>query len=145
MAHRGTSSSTTSDHLETAQKDDQVTDSLRRMIDYQIDEGGANLSVGQRQCIILTRAVLRGAKVLVCDEATANIDEKTESLIQSLIDVEFRASTMIVIAHRLRTIMACDRILVMDQGKVVEYDSPQALLANKDSYFASLAAEHKDP
>lgn len=117
---------------------------LRRLIDYEIDEGGENLSVGQRQCIILARAVLRGAKVLICDEATANIDEKTESLIQNLIDVEFRSSTMIVIAHRLKTIMACDAILVMDQGQVVEFDSPQVLLQKKDSYFASLAAEHKD-
>ncbi len=144
MATGDTDLPSTSDLGVSRSVEKREAETLRHLIEYEIDEGGENLSVGQRQCIILARAVLRGAKVLICDEATANIDEKTESLIQNLIDVEFRASTMIVIAHRLRTIMACDRILVMDQGEVVEFASPQALLENKDSYFSSLAAETKD-
>ena len=116
---------------------------LRRLIHTDIEDGGENLSVGQRQVIILARAVLRGAKVLVCDEATANIDERTENHIQELISTEFSKSTMIVIAHRLKTILSCDKIIVMEAGKVAETGSPEELLAREASFFSKLASEHE--
>lgn len=117
-------------------------ESLCRLIHTEIEDGGENLSVGQRQVIILARAVLRGAKILVCDEATANIDERTENHIQELINTEFSKSTMIVIAHRLKTILSCDEIIVMDAGQVAESGSPEELLATEGSLFSKLAAEH---
>ncbi|CAN0273183.1 unnamed protein product, partial [Hapterophycus canaliculatus] len=86
----------------------------------QVSEGGENLSLGQRQLVCLARAVLRRNKILVMDEATANVDVDTDSLIQEAIRKEFSGCTVLTIAHRLNTIMDSDRILVMQDGKVRE-------------------------
>jgi len=75
------------------------------------------------------------------DEATANIDIKTEQIIQKLILEEFSESTVITIAHRLNTIINSDKVLVLDEGKIIEFDAPQRLLDNKNSYFYALANE----
>ena len=77
------------------------------------------------------------------DEATANIDVVTEKQIQKLVTEEFRQSTVLTIAHRLNTIINSDRVLVMNKGKCVEYDTPRNLLANKDSRFSHLLEELK--
>ena len=77
------------------------------------------------------------------DEATANIDVVTEKQIQKLVTEEFRYSTVLTIAHRLNTIINSDRVLVMNKGKCVEYDTPRNLLANKDSRFSHLLEELK--
>ncbi|XP_054162747.1 ATP-binding cassette sub-family C member 3-like [Oppia nitens] len=116
-------------------------ESLDNGLNYQIAEGGENLSVGQKQLVCLARALLRRSKVLVLDEATAAVDMETDDLIQETIKKEFSLSTIVTIAHRLNTIIDYDRILVMDKGMVAEFDSPNNLLAKPDSIFFSMAKE----
>ena len=109
-------------------------------LEHEVTEGGSNLSVGQRQLICLTRALLRKTKILVLDEATASVDLDTDDLIQKTIRREFSECTVVTIAHRLNTIMDSNRILVLDKGKVAEFDAPDVLLSRKGGLFHSLAA-----
>ncbi|KAJ8922563.1 hypothetical protein NQ315_007593 [Exocentrus adspersus] len=103
-----------------------------------VDGGGSNFSVGQRQLICLARAVLHNAKILCIDEATANVDQDTDRLIQNTLRSAFRKSTVITIAHRVQTIFDSDRVLVMNEGQVVEFDRPENLLDEPNSYFSQL-------
>lgn len=107
-------------------------------LDSQVSEGGGNLSQGQRQLMCLARSLLKSPKVILLDEATASIDYKSDAMIQNTIREEFGNSTILTIAHRLRSIIDYDRILVMDAGKVVEYDDPYVLIADKSSLFYSM-------
>ncbi|CAK4629763.1 unnamed protein product [Aphanomyces euteiches] len=107
-----------------------LADRLEGGLDFQVAEKGSNLSVGQRQLLCIARALLRQSRVVVLDEATANIDLESDRLIQQTIKDCFRDVTMLIIAHRLDTIIDSDRILVMDHGSAIEYDSPEVLLAN---------------
>ncbi|KAJ1886827.1 hypothetical protein LPJ66_009436 [Kickxella alabastrina] len=107
-------------------------------LEFVVMQGGDNFSVGQRQLVCLARALLKRAKVLVLDEATASIDNSTDSIIQESIRKEFKDCTVLTIAHRLNTIIDSDMILVIDGGKVAEYDTPGNLLADKTSLFAHL-------
>ncbi|ORY41325.1 P-loop containing nucleoside triphosphate hydrolase protein [Rhizoclosmatium globosum] len=113
-------------------------------LDSLISEGGSNLSVGERQLICMARALLQKAAVLVLDEATSSIDIKTDELIQTILREEFTESSLLVVAHRLNTILDSDRILVLDGGRVCEFDSPARLLANPDSVFAGLCKKFQD-
>ncbi|KAJ2767745.1 Multidrug resistance-associated protein 6 [Coemansia nantahalensis] len=106
-------------------------------LDKWVCWGGSNFSVGQRQLVSICRALLWQRRILVLDEATANIDGETDQVIQGVLRSEFEDCTVLTIAHRLDTVMDCDRILVMDQGRAVEFDSPANLLA-RDSQFAQL-------
>ncbi|XP_012540485.1 multidrug resistance-associated protein 1 isoform X3 [Monomorium pharaonis] len=108
---------------------------------HEVSEGGENLSVGQRQLICLARALLRKTKVLILDEATAAVDLETDDLIQTTIRQEFKDCTVLTIAHRLNTILDSDRVIVLDKGLIVEYDSPEVLLRNSSSSFYSMAKD----
>jgi ATP-binding cassette subfamily C (CFTR/MRP) protein 1 len=107
-------------------------------LDAAIAEGGENLSVGQRQLLCIARALLRRSRVLVLDEATASVDVATDALVQSMLRTSFVGCTVFVIAHRIDTVLGCDRVLVMDKGSVAEFDAPAALLARPESLFAAL-------
>uniref|UniRef100_T1IW00 Uncharacterized protein n=1 Tax=Strigamia maritima TaxID=126957 RepID=T1IW00_STRMM len=107
-------------------------------LDTEIQGGGHNLSVGQRQLLCLARAILRNNKILILDEATANVDHETDVLIQETIRTQFKTCTVLTVAHRLNTIIDSDRVMVLSEGKLMEFDSPYELLLNKTSYFSEL-------
>jgi ABC-type multidrug transport system fused ATPase/permease subunit len=115
--------------------------SLPQGLATRVREGGFNFSCGQRQLICLARALLRDSRVIILDEATAAIDVATDFAIQRTIREEFRGSTVLVIAHRLATIMDSDLILALDNGRLAECDSPAHLLASPSSLLSHLAAE----
>jgi len=108
-------------------------------LDHEILEGGENVSVGQRQMICFGRAILRKSKLLMLDEATASVDHETDNALQSMIREVFADRTVITIAHRLNTVMDSDRILVMKDGNIAEFDSPATLLAKDGGLFKSMA------
>jgi ABC-type multidrug transport system fused ATPase/permease subunit len=128
--------------LENSQLNDFVK-ALPERLDFKLSEGGNNLSAGQKQLVCLARALLKNSKVLVLDEATSACDLETDRIIQNTIKEKFSECTLLTIAHRLNTVIDYDRILVLDFGKIVENDSPQNLLSNKNSLFYSLAKEAK--
>ncbi|XP_036142954.1 multidrug resistance-associated protein 4 isoform X2 [Monomorium pharaonis] len=108
-------------------------------LDNNIFSGGHNFSVGQRQLICLARAILRNNRLLVLDEATANIDSHTDALIQKTIRKNFKECTVITIAHRLNTIIDSNRIIVMENGSIVEFGCPYELLHDKpNGYFSQM-------
>ena len=107
-------------------------------LNQEIAEGGSNLSVGEKQLICITRAILRKSKIIIMDEATASIDYKTEEIIQKAVSEILNDSTFITIAHRIKTILNYDRILTLDNGKIVDFDTPKNLLNDKKSLFYEL-------
>ena len=102
---------------------------------FMIKENGANLSAGERQLICIARAMIRKSKIIVMDEATSSIDYETEKLIQKAILTTLKDSTVITIAHRIKTILDYDRILVFDQGNLIEQGSPKELIKQKGYFF----------
>ena len=109
-------------------------------LNSKVAEEGSNFSVGQRQLLCLVRALVKNSKIMVLDEATANVDPQTDSLIQMTVRKKFMDCTVITIAHRLNTIMDSDKILVMDQGYLVEFDHPYVLLQKK-GYFHDMVQQ----
>uniref|UniRef100_UPI0037E7DE69 ATP-binding cassette sub-family C member 10 isoform X2 n=2 Tax=Semicossyphus pulcher TaxID=241346 RepID=UPI0037E7DE69 len=110
-------------------------------LDAEVGERGKSFSVGQRQLLCLARALLTQAKVLCIDEATASVDQKTDKLLQKTIRETFQDQTVLTIAHRINTIMDCDRVLVMHAGKVVEFDTPAALCQSDHSIFQRMVGQ----
>ena len=107
-------------------------------LESSVIDGGSNFSSGQKQLICLARAILRNSKILVLDEATANTDPATDELIQATIRSVFRTCTILTIAHRLNTVLDADRILVMDQGELREFDTPYRLLQDSNSLLSRM-------
>jgi ABC-type multidrug transport system fused ATPase/permease subunit len=104
----------------------------------EVAEGGESFSQGQRQLLCIARSLLRKPRILVMDEATASIDNATDTAIQEMIRENFRDATVLTIAHRLNTIMDSDRVLVLDDGRVKEFDTPDHLLATEGSLFKAM-------
>jgi len=111
---------------------------LEKQLWQEVQEGGDNFSVGERQLFCIARALLRNPRILCLDEATASVDNETDAMLQELIRKQFKEKTVITIAHRLETIMDSDRVMVLDQGNLVEMDAPLKLLDNEDGIFSGL-------
>lgn len=137
-SEEGSTAEATEEDKEVKEEDDEG-----KGLKFKVKEEGKNLSVGERQLICIIRAILRSNRIVILDEATANIDVVTEQTIQKLIDEEFKGATVICIAHRLNTIIRSDRVLVMGEGRALEYDSPQSLMANSESVFSQMLKEKK--
>ncbi|KAI1321343.1 Multidrug resistance-associated protein 1 [Mortierella claussenii] len=121
-----------------------LKDTIRALpggLSFQVSQNGDNFSVGQRSLICLARALLRKTKVLIMDEATAAVDVETDELIQKTIRKEFWDRTVLTIAHRIKTVMDSDKILVLEGGRVKEFEAPGVLLKNKESLFFKLAEQ----
>ncbi|KAJ7224976.1 ABC protein [Mycena haematopus] len=110
----------------------------RLTLDTVIEADGANLSVGERSLLSLARALVKDSRVVILDEATASVDLETDNKIQRTIQTQFKDRTLICIAHRLRTIVSYDRILVLDAGKIAEFDTPMNLFNKDEGLFRSL-------
>ncbi|KAI0068093.1 P-loop containing nucleoside triphosphate hydrolase protein, partial [Artomyces pyxidatus] len=125
--------------LQTDNEDNRIT------LDTDISSGGGNLSVGQRQILALGRAIVRGSKLLILDEATSAIDYETDTIIQSSLRHELKGDvTVLTVAHRLQTIMDADKIMVLEAGRMVEFDKPSELLKKPDGRLRSLVDESDD-
>uniref|UniRef100_A0A672GKP4 ATP-binding cassette, sub-family C (CFTR/MRP), member 8 n=1 Tax=Salarias fasciatus TaxID=181472 RepID=A0A672GKP4_SALFA len=120
-----------------------VVKSLPGGLDAVVTEGGENFSQGQRQLFCLARAFVRKSSILIMDEATASIDMATESILQKVVMTAFADRTVVIIAHRVHTILNADLVIVMKRGIILEYDTPQALLDKEDSVFASFVRADK--
>nr|XP_036880742.1 multidrug resistance-associated protein 4 [Manis javanica] len=119
----------------------EVIEDLPGKMDTELAESGSNFSVGQRQLVCLARAILRKNRILIIDEATANVDPRTDALIQKKIREKFAQCTVLTIAHRLNTIIDSDKIMVLDSGRLKEYDEPYILLQNEESQFYKMVQQ----
>ncbi|RUS86781.1 hypothetical protein EGW08_005441, partial [Elysia chlorotica] len=108
-------------------------------LESEVGESGLNLSSGQRQLLCLARALLRRSRVLVLDEPTSSVDMETDRHVQTTIQRCFRDCTTLTIAHRVDTILSCDRVMVLDAGSIVEFDSPKHLIEDENSWFYKMA------
>ena len=113
-------------------------------LDTTVADGGLNFSVGQRQLLCLARAILRKNKILVLDEPTANVDSRTDKLLQEAVAKSFRDATIIAVAHRLDTVIDYDKILVLGAGAVLEYGSPHELIEKVNGAFSSMVDDTGD-
>ncbi|KAJ7477234.1 multidrug resistance-associated ABC transporter [Mycena galericulata] len=121
--------------------DAEIFEALRRVHlipagDAEVSEGGDNFSAWQLLC--MARAILKKSKILVMDEATASVDYATDELIGKTISQEFAESTILTVAHRIRSVVTYDKIMLLDQGRIAEFDTPRTLLANPSSQFHAL-------
>ncbi|XP_061290380.1 ATP-binding cassette sub-family C member 4-like [Bos javanicus] len=119
----------------------EIIEELPDKMDTELVESGSNLSVGQKQLVCLARNILRKNQILIIDEATAHVDPSTDELIQKKIREKFAQCTVLTIAHRLSTIIDSDRIMVLDSGRLEEYDEPYVLLQNRDGLFYKMVQQ----
>ncbi|RHY94672.1 hypothetical protein DYB37_010584 [Aphanomyces astaci] len=133
----------TDDQLWAVLKKVQFTDRIvvsDAKLEQEVDENGENFSVGERQMLCLSRALLHNAKIVMLDEATAAIDHATDKVLQKVIREELKTSTVLTIAHRLDTVLDYDRILVFEQGQLVQNDTPAVLATQQGGIFFDMIA-----
>ncbi|XP_051169795.1 ATP-binding cassette sub-family C member 5-like isoform X2 [Leptopilina boulardi] len=123
--------------LEKSRLKDKVA-SMPGQLTQSVKSGGNNLSMGEKQLLCLTRAILCQSKIILLDEATASVDPETSAIIDYTIREEFPNCTVIIIAHRLQTVVSCDRVLVIENGRIVEFDKPRDLILNPESKFSKM-------
>ena len=111
---------------------------------FKIDQSGSNLSQGEKQILCIARALLFHKKLILLDEATSNVDSHNEEIIQRILAERFVGCTIIMIAHRLNTVMACDKILVLSEGLMVEYDDRAKLMADPNSFFSKMLSKNSE-
>ena len=121
-----------------ATMDDSEKDPTRIHLDSPVEEDGLNFSLGQRQMMALARALVRGSRIIVCDEATSSVDVETDDKIQATMAAAFRGRTLLCIAHRLRTIVGYDRVCVLDAGRIAELGTPLELWRRPGGIFRSM-------
>ena len=108
---------------------------IGKNLEYKIEENGSNISVGEKQLICIARALLKRTKIILMDEATANIDYKTEEILKKNINEDTKDSTVITIAHRIKTVIGYDKILVLKDGEIEEFDTPDNLIKKKGLFY----------
>ena len=118
-------------------------DKKNKRLDFHVAENGSNFSLGEKQLICFARAILQKKKIVVFDEATSNCDKSAERQMIKCIKTEFKDSTVLIIAHKLVNIMDCDLVLVLDKGKIKEFDKPLVLLQTPGSAFKELYDNEK--
>lgn len=123
--------------LEKCRLHEKITN-LNKGLDLEVEERGRNFSTGEKQLVCLARAILSQTKILCIDEATASVDFETDSFIQTTIRNEFKTTTVLTIAHRINTIFDYDKVIVMNNARIVEFDTVDKLMSNKSSTFYAL-------
>ena len=129
------------DELWEALRDVQLNEriiQLKGQLNFLVSEGGSNFSVGERQLLCLARAILKRSRILLLDEATSNVDPITDNRIQQVLYNKFKDSTLLTIAHRIHSIIDYDRIALMEDGQLVEFDTPHKLLEDTHTRFSRL-------
>lgn len=130
--------------IENVKHQEKGTDNIHKFhLDREVEDDGENFSLGEKQLIAFARALVRGSKILILDEATSSVDYATDSRIQQAIVKEFADCTILCIAHRLKTILNYDRILVMDNGGIKEFDTPWSLFNSRKSIFRQMCEKSK--
>ena len=129
------------DSIKNSSQNKNVKQNYFLTLTNSISEGGSNISQGQRQLLCLARSLLRCSKIILLDEATASVDYNSDFMIQKTIRTEFSDLTILTIAHRLKSVIDYDKILVLDAGEVVEYDHPHKLIENRNSTFYSMCEQ----
>ena len=122
----------------------EIVEGLPLKLDFEVQEGGKNFSVGQRQLICLARAILRKNKILIMDEATANVDPETDAVVQETVRKQFTDCTVLTIAHRLHTVIDSDKVLILAGGEVEAFGVPHELLQNEDGLFSLYVSQTGD-
>ena len=117
---------------------EKLGNSKKDILNFYIEENGNNLSLGEKQLICFARTILQKRKIVIFDEATADLDKSTENILEKCIYSIFNESTLLIIAHKLSNVMKCDKIIVMDNAKVIEFDEPKKLYENNNSMFRQL-------
>lgn len=126
-------------HLKTIKGQDKADKNFHKFhLDQLVEDEGSNFSLGERQLLALARALVRNSKILILDEATSSVDYETDSKIQATITREFKHCTILCIAHRLKTILSYDRILVLEQGEIEQFDEPLTLYADEEGIFRQM-------
>lgn len=129
------------ERINEALDDVHMSDAVQALhdgLDTIVAEGGTNFSVGQRQLLCLARAILRRNRILVLDEPTANVDSRTDTLLQEAVAKSFHDATILAVAHRLDTIIEYSRILVLGGGRVLEYGSPRELVSRRGEFYSMI-------